>query len=128
MVEAETERLYLIIRTRIRDFRRKSSLKQADLAKRIGLSRASIVNIEKGRQRPSLHVLYNIAQALSIEMMELVPRFSEVFSEISHKLDPEMKAHIESISAGDKLVAKYVTEFVGTTTQVKGNSDEKKTD
>jgi transcriptional regulator with XRE-family HTH domain len=47
--------------------RRKSlGLTQSDIATKIGISRASIANIEAGRQKVLLHQVYLLAAALSL--------------------------------------------------------------
>jgi transcriptional regulator with XRE-family HTH domain len=51
----------------------KPRMSQQRLADAIGLSRASIVNIERGRHRIQIHVLYDIAIALSIDPHALLP-------------------------------------------------------
>jgi len=50
-----------------------AGVKQEDLANFLELSRASVVNIEKGRQRPSTFLLINIAKYLKIDFTKLVP-------------------------------------------------------
>ena len=52
--------------------------KQAEIAEKIGLTRASVANIEKGRQKLMLHQVYKLAVALEIDSItDLVPqRFS----------------------------------------------------
>jgi transcriptional regulator with XRE-family HTH domain len=47
---------------------------QADLAARIGLTRASIANIETGRQNLLLHQLIQLAKALELEPEHLLPQ------------------------------------------------------
>ena len=47
---------------------------QAVLAKAVGLSRASIANIEAGRQAVEVALLYDIAAALSCAPGELAPK------------------------------------------------------
>jgi transcriptional regulator with XRE-family HTH domain len=42
------------------------NLTQAALARRVGISRASIANIEKGRQNVLLHHVYDLAEALKM--------------------------------------------------------------
>jgi transcriptional regulator with XRE-family HTH domain len=49
------------------------ALTQHDLAERVGLSRTSITNIEKGKQHISLHMLFKLANALGIAPTELLP-------------------------------------------------------
>lgn len=46
---------------------------QAELARRIGMSRGSIANIEVGRQRVPLHVLTILARELGVEPASLLP-------------------------------------------------------
>jgi transcriptional regulator with XRE-family HTH domain len=53
--------------------RKRSKQTQAELARRVGLSRTSITNIECGRQAITLPVLVELALALDIEPAALVP-------------------------------------------------------
>jgi transcriptional regulator with XRE-family HTH domain len=53
---------------------RKGRLTQAQLAERVALTRTSITNIEKGRQRIMLHTLAQIADALGVPTSELLPQ------------------------------------------------------
>lgn len=52
---------------------RKPKMSQEKLATAVGLSRASIVNIERGRHRLQLHVLCDIAAALGVLPQEFLP-------------------------------------------------------
>ncbi len=56
-------------------------LTQADVAAKIGLTRASLANIETGRQKVMLHHVYRILEALKLKsILDLLPaRF--VFAE-----------------------------------------------
>lgn len=54
-------------------YRTRSGLSQAALAAAIGLTRTSISNIEKGRQKMLVHTLLEIANALSISSADLIP-------------------------------------------------------
>jgi DNA-binding XRE family transcriptional regulator len=46
---------------------------QDSLAKSVSLTRTSITNIEKGRQKILLHTLADIAAALSVNPADLIP-------------------------------------------------------
>lgn len=48
-------------------------LSQQDLARKVGLTRVSMTNIEKGRHRIQLHTIYAIAHALQVPIMQLLP-------------------------------------------------------
>jgi transcriptional regulator with XRE-family HTH domain len=49
---------------------------QKDLAAKVGLSRASIANIETGRQKVMLHQIFSLASALELAAADLLPPVS----------------------------------------------------
>lgn len=53
--------------------RRDQNKTQEHLAEAVGLSRTSLVNIEKGGQRILAHTVFEIARELGISMAELIP-------------------------------------------------------
>jgi transcriptional regulator with XRE-family HTH domain len=65
--------LYTIFGSRVRALREKRNVTQEELARRVDLSRTSITNIEKGRQRVLLHQIVDIAGALEAKVDELMP-------------------------------------------------------
>lgn len=65
--------LYPMLGERLRQARQRRHMTQRQLADRVGLSRASIANIEVGRQKVLLHQVYNIAAALSVDLDALLP-------------------------------------------------------
>jgi transcriptional regulator with XRE-family HTH domain len=67
------DELYDQLGTLIRSRRKKLLLTQQDLAARIGISRASLANIETGRQKVLVHQLYSLATALYLAPSDLLP-------------------------------------------------------
>jgi len=67
-------RIYRFVGDNIKHYRSLSKMTQDELALRIGLSRASVVNIEKARQLPSLHLLIEIAESLGVGLHDLIPK------------------------------------------------------
>jgi transcriptional regulator with XRE-family HTH domain len=63
---------------KIRDRRREAGLVQAQLAQMVGLSRASVTNIEAGMQAPPPYRLALIADALRVHVADLMPMLGEV--------------------------------------------------
>ena len=57
----------------IEEVRLQKGLTQEELAGAIGLSRASLVNMEAGRQAISLVRLFEFALALEVDVKELLP-------------------------------------------------------
>lgn len=75
------EKLYAAIGRRVAQARKRTipkSLSQAELAERVGLTRGSIANIERGYQRPPIETLYRLAQALGTEPHLLLPGPTEL--------------------------------------------------
>lgn len=68
----EADELYAAVGFRITRLRKARGLRQDDLAVAIGLTRPSIANTESGRQRVPLHTLLAIAQALGVELVDLL--------------------------------------------------------
>lgn len=65
--------LYNLIGSTIRQERRKAEMTQEQLADSVGVLRTSITNIEAGRQKLPLHVLYEICNALGVEIASILP-------------------------------------------------------
>jgi transcriptional regulator with XRE-family HTH domain len=70
MLDAE---IYAKLGALVRSHRERLGKTQADVAEGTGLSRASIANIETGRQRILLHQLYSLAVSLEVEPYTLLP-------------------------------------------------------
>ena len=57
----------------LRRARQAKGVSQAAIAPSVGLSRTSVANIERGRQRMSIHLLMDFARALDVEPCTLLP-------------------------------------------------------
>ena len=73
----DSERLYVLVGRKVEQRRSEANLSQTQLAQRCGLARGSIANIESGNQRPTLHTLWSLADALSVDMRSLLPSRDE---------------------------------------------------
>lgn len=51
--------------TKIKEYRKKNGMKQADLAEAVGVRRETIGNLERGRYNPSLRLAWNISKVLN---------------------------------------------------------------
>ena len=67
------DRFYTGFGQRVAAARAKLDVSQGALGRRVGLSRTSIVNIEKGRQRVLLHTALDLADALEVPLEHLIP-------------------------------------------------------
>jgi putative transcriptional regulator len=59
------------MKTRIREFRARKDMTQADLADAVGVRRETIVFLEKGRYNPSLQLAHDVARVLGSSIDEL---------------------------------------------------------
>ena len=66
--------LYRRLGRAVADRRRELGLTQSAVAEKLGLSRASLANLENGRQRIMVHQLFALVNALRLKsILELVP-------------------------------------------------------
>lgn len=91
MMEARESILYQQLGNTIRGLRQKHGIKQEDLASQVGLSRASIVNIEKGRHRPQLHILYELATVFQCDVCDLLPLVGASETGISDSVKSQLR-------------------------------------
>jgi len=69
----EIEIFYNDLGEKIKVERLRQRISQEELANYLGLTRSSIINLEKGRHRPSVYQLLQIAAMLNIEYTKLIP-------------------------------------------------------
>ncbi len=115
MDSAEIDALYEAVGDRIRKARERQAPKmsQAALAVRLEISRASIVNIEAGRQHAPLSLLWHIAKQLDTELTTLIPNTQDLAPPpADSQLSDDFLAQIRLIY-GDEGAAKELTSFVG---------------
>lgn len=93
--------LYVELGRRVRAARQSAGFSQMDLARRLGMSRTSITNLEQGHQRVALHVFLKLAAALGADPATLLPSADHGEDET-----PELRGL-------DKGTAQWVRRVVG---------------
>ncbi|MEK7637450.1 MAG: helix-turn-helix transcriptional regulator [Patescibacteria group bacterium] len=73
-----TMMLHRGIGRKIRERRKERNLRQAELAVAIHCSRATLVNVESGRQQPTLDLLYKLSSQLHCSYIDLLPTEEEI--------------------------------------------------
>lgn len=99
---------YSVLGERIRIARKEKGIDQESFARSIGLTRASMVNIEKGRQRPSIYQIWMMARILNIQLTELIPPV-DLYTQIDIWKE-KVSNHIK-----DEGQQKYILEFISVT-------------
>lgn len=107
MTEDEQKDLYQKLGSRIKDLREKANLKQGAFAELLNLTRASIVNIEKGRQRPPIHLLWDVSRILKVDVIEILPNQSK-----PDDISKDWKAAINNTAKGDNETKDKLTQFI----------------
>ena len=59
------------MKTRIKEFREKLGVTQEALAKKVDVTRQTILFLEKGKYNPSLRLAYKIARQLNVKIEEI---------------------------------------------------------
>lgn len=110
---ADFDELYSELGRKIRHVRESKQFTQGELAKRLGISRASVVNIEAGRQHTPLHLLWQLAEMLGTELTSLIPSREEMLAPAKRvQLDQETIQKIEDAFNGKPGVINLLTEIV----------------
>lgn len=91
--------LYKELGKTIKGLRLKRGLKQQELADHIGLSRASMVNIEKGRHKPQIHILYDLSTVLGCTPTDLLPKRKSITPELPEELKTKLEEREEEFVA-----------------------------
>jgi transcriptional regulator with XRE-family HTH domain len=115
------EELYQAFGQQLRRFRLQSGLTQEQLARRVGLSRTSITNLENGVQHVSLHHLFDLARAVGVSAGELLP--DEPGAATSARLPNRLKGELRRYDEDDQA---WVMRVVSKGTSEKGGDDAKK--
>ncbi|GAB3910103.1 helix-turn-helix domain-containing protein [Mucilaginibacter boryungensis] len=112
MIEKDDEeKVYLRLGTLLRFYRKKKGLSQDDIARHIGLSRISIVNIEQGNQKIQLHDLLDLLLLLNIDPTELFnPLFVILKNRSNQKREKNITKGLEHIDNKED-VSKILNEF-----------------
>jgi len=83
---------------RVRRARAAQGMNQQELGSAVGLNRTSISNIEKGRQRVALHMLFEFAAVLKVEPESLLPE-PDGRSDVLDELPEDARGWAQSVLA-----------------------------
>lgn len=92
------DNFYVELGIGIKNQRLHKGYSQEELGNFLGLTRTSIVNIEKGRQRPPVHTLYELASFLNVQITDLFPTEDE-----KKQLDFKKEMNQDLTMAGKKF-------------------------
>ena len=105
----DSERLYEFVGQKVERQRREASLTQTQLAQRCGLARGSIANIEIGNQRPTLHTLWSIADALGVDMRSFLPSRDELLKSETGTAGPKITGRLKKVAGeSENQVASFI--------------------
>ena len=89
------DQLYKNFGKNIKNQREVMNLTQEELGKRVELSRASIANIEVGRQKVALHQIYLFAKELNMHPTDLIDK--NIDTDITNKEDNQISPWVLEI-------------------------------
>ena len=104
----DPEPIYRLFGRRLRELRELKKVPPGELASFTGLTRSSIANIEKGKQRVMLHQLVLFARCLNVQVTELLPRAEPgaMMSAAEAESQPEKLAYLEQVKLSPQLAQK----------------------
>ena len=95
-----SERIYVIVGQRVAQHRIVAGMSQTALANSCNLARGTVANIESGRQRPTLHTLWVIADVLEVDVGKLIPTRAEFTKFAPRFAVPRMNRRLEQAAGG----------------------------
>jgi len=106
MPKTPKDLFYIALGKKIAESRNLANLTQQKLAGMLDLSRASIVNIEKGRQQLSIFLLCKVAFHLKTSIDKLIPH---IYDQLT---DDVIKSEIEKELGNDPKAQKTFKKFM----------------
>ena len=86
--------------------RQAKNMSQSALADKVGVSRATIANLEGGRQNVLLHQVFALATGLDVAPSVLIPEMPEISAGSASKEDQMFltitKAHLNAVLGGNR--------------------------
>jgi transcriptional regulator with XRE-family HTH domain len=99
-MDEDIQRLfYIALGSNIRSARERKGLTQEALASLVSMTRTSITNLEKGRQRFLVHTFAQISKALECKPDDLMPKILTPEMEEENSLDSILDSEFESKEA-----------------------------
>jgi transcriptional regulator with XRE-family HTH domain len=112
MQQDKITNFYQSIGLLIKEAREVNEITQELLASQLGLSRASIINLEKGRHRISLHLLIEIADFLQVNYTTLIPVDVRGISVIKKPFDMKNMISDEKVSSSTRAAIKSIISSI----------------
>ena len=100
MISTSHDEFYRILGSNIRTLRTQQKISQSTFAAAINLSRTSVVNIEQGRQHPSVYLLARISHILSVSLADLIPNFIQA-NTVTENVDSSVRKAIEKTGVSE---------------------------
>jgi transcriptional regulator with XRE-family HTH domain len=103
-VEISAVQLNSLFGSKLASLRRSRGVSQSALGKKLGLSRTTIANLERGIQNVQLHQVFTLAQALDADPGTLIPRWGEVVPEAvrPESILEQLRSRLSDLSGGTK--------------------------
>ena len=96
--------LYIAIGQRVKSIRlNKLGITQEAMAKRLGITRPSLANIEGGKQKLTVDQLIGFSDILGVGPLELIPQFDgkgaerNLAASLPRHLDPKLRQWVEAL-------------------------------
>ena len=103
LVEDFNTILYSIIGEELKRLRVEKGMSQTELSDKIpNIGRTSISNIEKGEQKPPLHVIYLICNELDIDIHSILPTYSDIIDKVKSRNKNDLSNYIDDSDIDEK--------------------------
>lgn len=112
MDNSNIDKFYSELGSLIKTERLKRKITQDDLAQQLDLTRASVINLEKGRHRPSIYQIVLIAKYFNMEYTKLIPIILDFVVEKKKETVPDLSNMISDQAEIDSSAKQVILDFL----------------
>lgn len=110
-MRAQSKRYFAALGEHVAQIRKTQGYKQAELAKRLGVSQQAMFAYELGERRISVLILNELASIFGIGLDELA-RLAEPLRQRKHRLSQRALRHAERLQALSKTQQRFVIKII----------------
>ena len=115
MIFSDSDLFYNELGSRIKKERLARNITQDELAQELELTRTSIINLEKGRHKPSIYQITLIAKYFNMDYTKFIPVILEPTSEYKKVTVLDLGNMVSDQSEIDSAAKQTILDFISST-------------
>ncbi len=110
LTQSTIEYFYKRLGVLLKEERKRAEISQETLSDYLGLSRVSVVNIEKGKQKVQVHTLIEIIKFLKIPSEDFLEKLvNATNTDINQKLEKKLQSKVGSNNKAEIVLKEFIS-------------------